>query len=480
VTGSGTSGQVSFWTGAQTQGGDNGLWWDNSLKRLGVGSISPTAPLFVKSTGNSSSTNIAVQFQNSQPVTPLNIFTILDNGNVGLGGQTSPTSRLDILGGLRLGTTTVQFGFGESGGNSIFLGSLTNHPYRFVVFTNEVARFTTGGNFLIGNTTGTARLHVVGVGSTGSTWTAQFHNSAGNNNALMIRDDGNVGIATNNPTERLQVSSSMLVTGSESRLKIGGQSNTFLSGEFPSSIYMTSTGGASFPFTTAGHLVIQSRANGTQGIVFATGTGGAARMYIEGDGDVGINTSAPAYRLDVNGTFRCTGLGYIDGGFADEIKVSGTSLPKWVVNNSTTTVVDDLEVGQLQFFINDANTGGVTPTGNISMIIKDNTVGGTYQASIGEGADMVFRTGIVTTASTPQTLSEHMRITKSGNVGIGTATPNVSAKLEINSTTQGVLFPRMTTTQRNAITTPADGLVIYNTTDNKLQVRAAGVWVDLH
>jgi len=38
----------------------------------------------------------------------------------------------------------------------------------------------------------------------------------------------------------------------------------------------------------------------------------------------------------------------------------------------------------------------------------------------------------------------------------------------------------MTTTQRNAIATPADGLVIYNTTDNKLQVRAAGVWVDLH
>jgi hypothetical protein len=67
-----------------------------------------------------------------------------------------------------------------------------------------------------------------------------------------------------------------------------------------------------------------------------------------------------------------------------------------------------------------------------------------------------------------------------GIVSIGTASPNGSGALEINSTTQGVLFPRMTTTQRNAITTPADGLVIYNTTDNKLQVRASGVWVDLH
>jgi len=69
---------------------------------------------------------------------------------------------------------------------------------------------------------------------------------------------------------------------------------------------------------------------------------------------------------------------------------------------------------------------------------------------------------------------------RSGQVAIGTATPDASAQLEINSTNRGVLFPRMTTTQRNAISSPADGLVIYNTTDNKLQVRAAGSWVDLH
>jgi hypothetical protein len=67
-----------------------------------------------------------------------------------------------------------------------------------------------------------------------------------------------------------------------------------------------------------------------------------------------------------------------------------------------------------------------------------------------------------------------------GIVAMGTASPSASAKLEISSTTQGVLFPRMTTTQRDAISSAADGLVIYNTTDNKLQVRAAGAWVDLH
>jgi hypothetical protein len=76
--------------------------------------------------------------------------------------------------------------------------------------------------------------------------------------------------------------------------------------------------------------------------------------------------------------------------------------------------------------------------------------------------------------------SDIMVVQDNGVVGIGVTSPNASAKLEISSTTQGVLFPRMTTTQRDLISTPADGLVIYNTTDNKLQVRAAGAWVDLH
>jgi hypothetical protein len=57
----------------------------------------------------------------------------------------------------------------------------------------------------------------------------------------------------------------------------------------------------------------------------------------------------------------------------------------------------------------------------------------------------------------------------SGQIGIGTETPNSSAIVDITSTTKGVLFPRMTSTQKNAITGVA-GLVIYDTTLNKLCV----------
>lgn len=63
----------------------------------------------------------------------------------------------------------------------------------------------------------------------------------------------------------------------------------------------------------------------------------------------------------------------------------------------------------------------------------------------------------------------------SGSVGIG-ATPAASAVLDAQSTTQGVRFPNMTTTQKNAIGTPAAGLVIFDTTLAKLCVYSGTAW----
>jgi hypothetical protein len=54
-----------------------------------------------------------------------------------------------------------------------------------------------------------------------------------------------------------------------------------------------------------------------------------------------------------------------------------------------------------------------------------------------------------------------------------------SAKLEISSTTQGFLPPRMTTTQKNAIASPAAGLVVYDSTTNKLCCYNGSTWNDL-
>lgn len=49
------------------------------------------------------------------------------------------------------------------------------------------------------------------------------------------------------------------------------------------------------------------------------------------------------------------------------------------------------------------------------------------------------------------------------NVGIGTSTPDASAALDIKSTTKGLLVPAMTQAQRNAISNPATGLLIFQT-----------------
>ena len=62
-----------------------------------------------------------------------------------------------------------------------------------------------------------------------------------------------------------------------------------------------------------------------------------------------------------------------------------------------------------------------------------------------------------------------------GNVGIGTTTPAATAILDVQSTTKGVRFPNMTTTQKNAIT-PSAGTVIFDTTLAKLCVYSGAAW----
>jgi hypothetical protein len=64
-----------------------------------------------------------------------------------------------------------------------------------------------------------------------------------------------------------------------------------------------------------------------------------------------------------------------------------------------------------------------------------------------------------------------------GNVLINTTTDVASSKLTIESTTQGFLPPRMTTTEKNAIATPAAGLVVYDTDLNQL-CTYDGTWGD--
>lgn len=61
-------------------------------------------------------------------------------------------------------------------------------------------------------------------------------------------------------------------------------------------------------------------------------------------------------------------------------------------------------------------------------------------------------------------------ISKAQNVGIGTSTPDAAAILDVQSSTKGLLIPRLTTAQRDAIVNPGIGLLIFNLTDSEFNV----------
>ncbi len=65
------------------------------------------------------------------------------------------------------------------------------------------------------------------------------------------------------------------------------------------------------------------------------------------------------------------------------------------------------------------------------------------------------------------------------NVGIGTNSPAASAMLHINSTSKGLLIPRLTAAQRTAIASPANGLQVYDTNSNSFWYYNSSAWVEM-
>ena len=77
-----------------------------------------------------------------------------------------------------------------------------------------------------------------------------------------------------------------------------------------------------------------------------------------------------------------------------------------------------------------------------------------------------------------QSATPVMLVKGNGNVGIGETSP--SAPLTVTSTTGGVILPRMTTSNRTSISSPANGEMVYDTDLNKFYGYANGAWVALH
>ncbi len=110
-----------------------------------------------------------------------------------------------------------------------------------------------------------------------------------------------------------------------------------------------------------------------------------------------------------------------------------------------------------------------TPTlyfANLYVNINDSYASG--RASPLSNWDLVFKTYV-----SPTTVDSYLPLSGgslTGNLVVGaTSATGTSAALEVKSTTQGLLLPRLTTAQRDAISSPVEGLVVYNTTAGKFQ-----------
>ena len=130
----------------------------------------------------------------------------------------------------------------------------------------------------------------------------------------------------------------------------------------------------------------------------------------------------------------------------------------------------------------DGGVTGLTPagaaTGAVTLAGVLNVASGGTNASTASIVSFNNITGYSATGATGTTSTNLVFSASpvfSGSVGIG-ATPAASAVLDAQSTTQGVRFPNMTTTQKNAIGTPAAGLVIFDTTLAKLCVYSGTAW----
>ncbi len=184
--------------------------------------------------------------------------------------------------------------------------------------------------------------------------------------------------------------------------------------------------------------------------VYGAGVSPITRIVSQIDGTPG---GAGNYTVSVSKDVP-SGLMYTSSGTSATVRITDTD----------TTVQAGQPSGTIEFFGSDANT----PTAGV----------GAYISAISEDSspDTALTFGTRAAGGGGVDANERMRIDSAGNVGIGTAAPNAAAKLQVDSTTQGFLPPRMTTTQRNAIATPPAGLMIYNTTTNKLNFYNGTAW----
>lgn len=217
----------------------------------------------------------------------------------------------------------------------------------------------------------------------------------------------------------------------------------------------------------SGDIVLSASPSGVSGAIqFSNGSAFASDatnlFWDDTNNRLGVGTNAPI----------ATG----------HIKGSGTT-------SGTTALLVQNSAGTERFKVTDNGVSTFTPASAYTVAITTGNNGVIRSAGGYENADGVYGAdgglflraagNMYITANNGNTASFGLFGTGLGfNIGTGLSV-DASAVLNLNSTNRGFLPPRMTTTQKNAIATPAAGLVVYDTTTNKLCCYNGSTWNDL-
>jgi hypothetical protein len=192
---------------------------------------------------------------------------------------------------------------------------------------------------------------------------------------------------------------------------------------------------------------------------FASGAAGAFRLnYERTSGAItfsGGSRDTPAERMRIDGVGNVL-IGTTTA--AAPLTLSGAATHFSLVNTSAAT--------------DNKNWNWVTTATNLRLrAISDAGAAGGHTFEFVRSSNLVNEFAGYNSGAAWFTINNDLQ-----RVGVGTASPNAAAMLDVSSTTKGFLPPRMTTAQRDAISSPPAGLVIYNTSTNVLNFYNGSAW----